>query len=378
VTNFSNLSNYLKSIPGFHTKRKIVVLESDDWGSIRMPSLEVYKEMVKRGFDAQNRYNQYDTLATVEDLSRLFEVLTSVKDSNGNYCVMTPMCLVANPDFKKIEETNFREYHYEPFTETLKRYPGCDRSIELWREGISSRIFIPEFHGREHLNVTRWMKALRNGDLDAQLAFRYKFWGYPKRLTAHHAYASFQAAFDFYDTTELDKLDDIIVEGLNLFRTIFGYNASCFTPPNGPLNRVNENTSAKNGIKYIQSARLLYDEPIGLGRTRTRFRYLGKRNHYDQVYLVRNCFFEPNESILFNWTDKCLRDIKNAFKLNKPAIVSSHRVNYIGALDIKNRDKGLKQLEDLLKGIIKSYPDAEFLTSSQLGRIITGNESQTV
>lgn len=29
------------NLPGWHTRRKIVVIESDDWGSIRMPSKEV-------------------------------------------------------------------------------------------------------------------------------------------------------------------------------------------------------------------------------------------------------------------------------------------------------------------------------------------------
>lgn len=34
IKNFSNL-------PGWRTNRKIVVIESDDWGSIRMPSLTI-------------------------------------------------------------------------------------------------------------------------------------------------------------------------------------------------------------------------------------------------------------------------------------------------------------------------------------------------
>lgn len=41
-----NLKQYithnLLNIPGWRTNRKIVVIESDDWGSIRMPSQEVY------------------------------------------------------------------------------------------------------------------------------------------------------------------------------------------------------------------------------------------------------------------------------------------------------------------------------------------------
>ena len=372
------LKNFFKNIHGFHTNRKIIVIESDDWGSIRMPSREVQNECIKEGFNmtrgVASRYNQYDSLATYEDLSKLFEVLDSVRDCNGNHCVMTPMSLVANPDFNKIQESGFQEYFYEPFTETLRRYPGCERSFELWNEGIRSGIFVPQFHGREHLNISRWMETLRSGDKDAHFAFKRRFWGYPKRINSFKPEKSFQAAFDFDNLSELKTLDTIIIEGLALFYSLFGYHATCFTPPNGPLNSINEKTSSEQGIKYLQTARTFYNEPIGTGKTKNRFRYLGKRNPYDQIYFVRNCFFEPSELATFNWIDKCLNDIKVAFKFKKPAIISSHRVNYIGAINPENRNSGLSQLNELLKRILKTYPEVEFLTSSQLGDIITGNE----
>ncbi len=368
---FPTLSNYIKSIPGFHTTRKIVVLESDDWGSIRMPSINVYNQMVRMGFDSQNRYNKFDSLATSDDLSKLFEVLSSVKDRSGNFCVMTPMCLVANPDFKKIEDANFHEYYYEPFTVTLKQYPGCERSFELWKEGIASGVFVPQFHGREHLNIVRWIRALKLGDKDTHLAFRYKFWGYLKRLDSYDSGKSYQAAFDIDTTADIDTFNISIMEGLALFTKLLEYRATCFTPPNGPLNFNNEKTTAGNGIKYIQTARVFYHEPIGNGKTRFRLRYLGKRNKYNQIYLIRNCFFEPSEKANFNWIDKCLYEIGVAFKNKQPAIISTHRVNYIGAISPDNRSNGLIQLRGLLGGITKKFSDVEFLTSPQLGDIIT-------
>ena len=35
---------------GWKTDRKIVVIESDDWGSIRMPRREVYEMSLKKGY----------------------------------------------------------------------------------------------------------------------------------------------------------------------------------------------------------------------------------------------------------------------------------------------------------------------------------------
>ena len=63
-----------------------------------------------------------------------------------------------------------------------------------------------------------------------------------------------------------------------------------------------------------------------------------------------------------------MTNIKEAFKHKTPAVISSHRANYTGSLNLKNRTHSLHQLELLLKQIKKEWPDVEFMTSSQLGR----------
>ena len=77
------LTHHLLNVPGWHTRRKILVIESDDWGSVRMPSKEVYDEFMRRGIPVdKDPYCRFDNLATTEDLEALFDVLTSVKDKN--------------------------------------------------------------------------------------------------------------------------------------------------------------------------------------------------------------------------------------------------------------------------------------------------------
>ncbi len=112
------LSYYL-NLGGWKTDRKIVVIESDDWGSIRMPSKDTYYSLLKLGIPVNKcHYNRFDSLATEEDLTALFDVLTRHKDHKGNYPVFTANCVVANPDFEKIKASDFKEYHYELLTET--------------------------------------------------------------------------------------------------------------------------------------------------------------------------------------------------------------------------------------------------------------------
>ncbi len=144
----------LLNIPGWHTNRKIVVIESDDWGSVRMPSREVYEEFLRQDVRVDNDpYCRYDGLATKEDLTNLFDVLDSVRDKNGHPAVLTADSVVANPDFERIKNSGFDKYYYEPFTETLNKSPRHDGAFDMWREGIEKEVFHPQFHGREHLNV---------------------------------------------------------------------------------------------------------------------------------------------------------------------------------------------------------------------------------
>ena len=56
--------------------------------------------------------------------------------------------------------------------------------------------------------------------------------------------------------------------------------------------------------------------------------------------------------------------------MNKPAIISSHRINYIGSLVEENRAYNLSRLNNLLKIILEKWPDIEFMTSDQLGDLI--------
>jgi len=366
-----NLSN----LPGWRTKRKIVIIESDDWGSIRMPSKKVFQQLVTNGIDVKSgdakRYNENDTLASKDDLAALFELLSSFIGSNQKPAVFTAVSVVANPDFKKIKEQNFQEYYYEPFTATLERYYGDNAAYLLWKEGIQQQVFKPQFHAREHLNVAEWMRTLQAGDQQALLTFELGLWGFNNQPVGNST-VSFQAAFDLYEPQDLAVQSESIKEGLILFEQLFGYKASFFVPPNGPFNNQLEAVAAAAGIQYMSAAKM-QQEPQGYGKNKRVFHWLGQQNKHQQLYITRNCFFEPSQ-VGKNWVDSCLNDIDIAFRWNKPAVISSHRVNYIGALHPENRKTGLAQLNQLLTQITKRWPEAEFCTSDELGDMIPSHK----
>jgi hypothetical protein len=367
----NNFIRNLSNIPGWTTGRKIIVIESDDWGSIRMPSREVFNILESEGLNMtggdSRRYNLNDTLASSEDLNALFDTLSSFSDKDKNPCVFTVVCVVANPDFEKIKENDFKEYFYEPFTKTLNRYYQNTDLFGLWEKGIKERIFVPQFHGREHLNVGEWMRALQQHDQETLAGFEYGVWGFiRKSINTHNV--PYQAVFDFFQPDDLAIHAKSIKEGLDLFQELFGYKAKYFVPPNGPFNNSLEEVAAECGINYMLASKI-QEEPQGYGENRRVFHWLGQQNRHNQRYIVRNCFFEPSQNGR-DWVNSCLSEINVAFRWHKPAVISSHRVNYIGTHYKKNRENGLLQLNLLLSSILHNWPDVEFMTSDQLGDLI--------
>jgi len=365
------ISRHLVNRPGWTTNRKIVVIESDDWGSIRMPSVEVYQKLLGNGVPVdQSPYCRYDSLASSDDLELLFELLSGIKDHWGNHPVITANTVVSNPDFDRIRESGFSEYYCEPITETFKRYPKHTDCMDLWRSGNRAGIFHPQSHGKEHLNVRYWLKLLQEDIYHFRLAFDHGCWGlssdvYPEMKR------SIQASFDIENGIHLPVLEDSIREGLSLFEEMFGYRSESFIASNfiwsSKLNRV----LSDEGVRYLQGMK--YQKlPLLNGERRKMIRhYLGERNELGQYYLIRNCTFEPSiHGPEFDSVSDCLNGISTAFLWNKPAIISSHRINYVGFLDAGNRDRNLRILKTMLREILKRWPDVEFMTSDTLGKII--------
>lgn len=366
-----NASNIL----GWRTKRHIVVIESDDWGSIRMSSLESFERLKSAGISVDNNhYNINDALESNKDLEMLYETLQKYSDSTGRHPVMTGVNVVANPDFKAIGNNDFTEYVYEPYTKTCERYPNHDRVYELWKKGISERLFVPTLHGREHLNAQFWMRALQKGDLSTVVAFRNNVTGIPRKGIGGATVPDFQAAFDIDTPDDLPYQKEVIKSGAELFEQLYGFKPRYFVPTNGPFNNTLEKDLLDVGVQYINTGKK-QREPLGNGQYRTNTRFLGDKNQYGQIYLTRNCFFEPAAvgyelPKSYDIINYCLKEIEIAFRWRKPATISSHRVNYIGYLHPENREKGLKALSQLLGEIIKRWPDVEFMTSVELGDLI--------
>lgn len=356
---------------GWKSKRKIVVFESDDWGMTRMPSKNVYSILLQKGYSVDKcPYNTFDSLENNEDLEKLIAVLLSVKDAKGNPVKFTLNNIVANPDFDKIRDSGYEKYYYEPFNETLKKYSNTDRVMPLYKEGLEKNVFKMQFHGREHLNINRWLYELQNKNKSLLEAFENRMYSLPNNNSISGR-RNFLDAFGHSYKFEYESYKSIINSGTSLFSDIWGYDSATFIAPCYTWHPKIEEDLKEAGIIGFQGNRV-QRVPVNTAtlKVKRRYHYLGQQNKLKQIYLTRNVNFEPFESQKTFSLAEISKDIEAVFKYNIPVIIGSHRANYIGRINPKNRDENLKLLKQLLEYIVSKYKDVEFMSSDELVKLI--------
>ncbi|WP_199222851.1 hypothetical protein [Rhodohalobacter mucosus] len=367
-----SFSSNLKNIPGWRTRRRIIVFAVDDYGNVRIDSKDARKRILKAGVQLNGRFDAFDSLETRQDLEMLYDVLGSVKDKNGRHAVFTSYAVPCNLDFEKIAESGYSEFYNESLTVTFDKLSelqpeAYNGAWKLWQQGMYEGFMVPQFHGREHLNLKVFRELLEKKDPKVLIPLKNR--SYSGFSGSGYSTISNTAAFDFWEFDENKQFGEIIREGTREFEEVFGYSAVNFTPPAYNIHSSHEKVLKECGIRYIDTA-LLKKEHLGLGKYRRVFNYTGKRSKADQIFLVRNVVFEPTEQRNIDWVSTTMSQIEAAFRWNRPAIISSHRVNFCGHIDPDNREKGLRALRELLHRITERWPDAEFVAANELGDAI--------
>jgi len=370
----SKLKLLAYNLRGWSTGRKIVVFESDDWGTIRM-SLEAKKDLERRGVIDNNPFNKVDCLESSEDFSALFDVFKKYKDTKGNPPVITANTIMANPDFEKIKKSNYQAYHYELFTETYKSYWSKNDTFDYFLEGIQEGFLKPQFHGREHVNVQGWLRCLQSGNEEVLRAFEQRIFGIDFQLPGNRL-NNLMATFDFYSKKDLEEVNKAVEEGLTLFKQTFGMPSLSAIAPVAVWHPDTARVMKKYDVKYLQGYFSQKIPEPNTGPYRKAYHYQGEASENAQKYIVRNCYFEPSTDENIDWVDKCLTQIKRAFLLRKPAVVATHRINFSGGIEEANRSKNLMLTDQLLKAIIAKWPNVEFMASDDLGKLMEGDKKQ--
>lgn len=356
--------NYI-NLSGLKSKEKLVVIESDDWGGIRMPSKEVFETLKGSSIRVEKcAYSKFDALELNSDYENLYEVLSKHKDKDGNSPVITANFLTANPDFKRIKEHNFEQYFFEDITAAYNNYDGSDRAMSLINDGVKSGMLSPQLHGREHINPIAWLDLVRNNP-DVRKAFDYNIstLSFENVPTIRVPYLA-----SFYRVGGED-FKAVLTDAHKQFREIFNEYPKSFIAPVYVWDDEVENITAALGITSIQGLHYKYADQQ---KTKKLSRTRSTKTQYGQLNIVRNCFFEPSTKSNFDWVNECLSDINAAFRWNRPAVICSHRLNFTGRIDVSNRDTNLKLLNKLISELLKKWPDARFVSSDGLSKKFLG------
>jgi hypothetical protein len=344
----------IKNLFGIQTQTPIIALAFDDFGVVRLASSEARDKLQVAGMRGKSWMDQRDCLESREDIAELMEVLTSVKDTYGRSARLTAYSVVAAPKFEEVLVTQRYSYQKIPdymnslVTDGDERYSGA---WAVWEEGIRCGIIRPQFHGREHFDVAGFEENLKRRDRLTLLNMRLRSVAGIDQAASRKE-IGFTHAFGWQD-------------GLELFEKIYGFKSLSFVPPGLEINSALYPVLQNAGVKLIDK------EPLKV-RPRDRrwalaeFNWTGRLKYRNIYSFIRNVMFEPTKYPNFDSIDHALRQISVAFRLNRPAIISSHRVNYVGGIDSDAASNGRVALRDLLLQIIRHWPTAKFVFVDEL------------
>ncbi|ODS62987.1 MAG: hypothetical protein ABS41_07385 [Arenimonas sp. SCN 70-307] len=362
------LLDNLKNLRGWRAPRKFVAFAVDDYCSVRVASAKALGNLQRAGLDISGRFDRLDAVETRQDLEALFTVLDSVRGGDGRPAIFTAYALSANPDFARIREGG-KNYEYESVPQTFARLsyeqrPAYEGAWALWQEGIRKGLIQPQFHGREHFNVDLFEHKLRSGSTELRVNLENNsvaaLSGEPSMPGV-----GFTHAFGLHARSELARHEEILRNGLDLFQKVWGLRSVTFTPPALQLHPSLYRVVEEGGVRSIDKP-LRCVRAMGNGEQRREMNHSGRQRGQVHMTVVRNVVFEPCTDMGVEPVEHATAQVAAAFRWGRPAIISSHRVNYGGHLDEANRTYGLDALRRLLRRIVERWPEVEFVSVDQL------------
>jgi hypothetical protein len=300
------------------------------------------------------------------------DLLMTFKDSTGKHPVFTSNFVTGNPNFEKIKEHQFTQFFWDPFYDSNGEFSQDKAStLEIINQGIFKGIIEPQYHGRQHVNHKKWLKSLSNGNVNALEFFKHKMWIYDSNNS--NGLRSLNAVFDSCEyTTEEVELE--FNDGIHVFKQAFGQLPQSFIPNNYFFNRGWNSLLPKYGIKSVQGMKYGFETTDFGGMLKYR-RYNQKdQQNSSLAQLVRNVVFDPSSDLMAQNNDSvqwAKDQIKMAIAFKKPVIIDTHRVNYVGGIDVNNRNNGIQKLGELLQWLVTKYPQIRFISTAELATLYT-------
>ena len=353
---------------GWRTKRPILVIESDDWGSEHIPGPKAIEKMKEMGLFLSDSHGMFDSLETADDIDKLCDILNSHKDGDGNPAVMTANFIMANPDYVAIRESNYSSFKAKPIYSGWNHEPDAKTMLQKYREGINCGVIVPQLHGMLHFCPDVWMENLCRGDPETLKAFDLQMIGEKEDASG----IGIQSMSPIYHESG-QAIRQLVREGIETFRSCFNIDSfTTIAPCYCWRSDETEQALLACGIRVMQGKEYQY-----LPDGSVRPHYIGQRGPGGILYMVRNCVLEPISA--GTTVEQCISQIEWAFQHSLPAVLCSHRTNYTSRVATEVRDKGLAVLDGVLKQVKEKFGDVEFLSSDKLAlRILSERQTNNL
>ncbi len=345
----------LKYLPHYLRKRfekKIVVIESDDWGLERGVDDESI-EWAKRKFGEEN-FTRWtlDALETEDDLKLLYEILRSHEDGSGNHPVITANFVTHNIDYSSGDS-----FEFIPIS---KGFNSTENPNESYRVGIKEGLIFPQLHGYSHYNLS----ALREYSLtdEAAEAFDNKYLTCRSTIRGNLAFLQGELGEDNSDISK-------IKEAADEFERCFGFRSVTIIPPTFILDTSALKYLKESGVKLVQSSNRVQQS----NKRRYSVPFFRKRGGL--IWSIRNARLDPVEGYNF-YHQQCIDSIEKAFLNKLPAVIDFHRVNFSGRFNPSYRERTLTELDSLFAKVLKKWPDVMFIHSQKLYELIWRQETR--
>ena len=340
---------------------RAVVLESDDWGlcawAADRDAWAALAETPAFLSPAGKRYGG-STLESAADVRSLAALLLEHQGGDGRSPVWQANTVMANPDYARLMAGTPDALPLIELPETPARW----RRQGLWdevRRACDAGVWRIELHGLHHLPESAWLSALRRGDDDARRA-----------LAAASPVCSAVDGSGEYDPSEPSEVRRLsLARAVARFRVLTGRAPASFCPPDYRWDESLEADAECHGVTTFQGKAEQAGRPLGrLRRALLAPRWphvAGARFYMPPRIAFEPCGPEPGRAQAA--VASALRRVREAWARARPAVVSSHRLNY-AHIDPAWSEAGREALRELLAGLC--HEGATFLVDADVRSLV--------
>jgi hypothetical protein len=327
------------------TKRPVVVIQSDDWGRVGIPSIEAL-DRVKTGGAKGGAWDRYG-LESASDLEALGEMLAGIADADGNAPCVTANFVMANADLVRMRAERYADFRWTGLADGFPE-PWREDVLPAYRDLIRRGLFEAALHGFTHFNTEIMAGALRE---ESDRGRRARLLAdndipYLASLTPEYNFALVRrdAGEQFMDESYQAEW---VATGVGLFTDVFGHGPVTTCAPGYRANAVTQSLWRNAGIESFQ---VVGTDPLSTVN--------------GMIQVARNVAFEPALDD-GDVVDTALNQARRAVRRGTPIVICSHSINYITRFT-DAAGNGRQLLHRLLSMLLEEFPQLRFANTKSL------------